>query len=276
MTEADVAADAMGEPRQFPGQVLREVREAQGLTLAEVSSALKFSTRQIEALENDDYQQLQGKTFLRGFVRAYARLLRLEAEPLLQMLGDDFSPAPAQIVVPANMGETDPVPFYARHGRKFGIAALLVLLAAGIAWYAGNEEGFLLERHAQPTEVAIPIGQPNAEFSQAATGPETAEPAAVSPSTAPAATAAVPEQPAPEVPALVFEFSDYSWLEVKDASGQVLLIGEFPRGEKKTVTGKPPYQVWIGKASAIKLTYGERVIDVLPHARDDVARLTVE
>ena len=88
MSDQEIAAEVANVPRPLPGETLRQAREQKGLTLGEVSGALKFSIRQIEALENDDFQQLQGKTFLRGFIRAYARLLKLAPDPLLEMLGE--------------------------------------------------------------------------------------------------------------------------------------------------------------------------------------------
>jgi cytoskeleton protein RodZ len=264
VSDQDIVADVTDAPRPLPGGVLRQAREQQGLTLGEVSGALKFSTRQIKALENGDFQQLQGKTFLRGFIRAYARLLKLPPDPLLEMLAHESLPSQEQIVVPANMGETNPVPFYRRHARKLGLAAVLLLLLGGIVWFSGIEP--TIEHRARPVEVVVPAG-PAVVHSEP-------------PHDTPPATALSPSsealQPAGAAPTLAFEFSDRSWIEVKDAVGQVLLTGEFPAGQTQTIAGKPPYQLWIGKVSAVKLNYGGHVVDLQPYAREDVARFTLE
>ena len=68
------------------GNALREARERLGLSIADVANQIKFATRQIEALEADNFQQLKGVTFLRGFVRSYAKILHLDAQLLLEKL----------------------------------------------------------------------------------------------------------------------------------------------------------------------------------------------
>lgn len=261
MSEEEVAALVTPEPveRELPGAVLRTAREMQGLTLGEVAATLKFSTRQIEALESNDFVQLQGATFLRGFIRAYARLLKLAPEPLLVLLQAETLPVQEQIVAPGNMGETDPEPFYRRHGRELLVIALvlLALLAGGLVFL--DEEPGTTGR-TEAVSVALPSLHVDAQGGQHAAD-------AGSPSPPPSAVTGQ---------TLIFEFSDLSWLEVKDGSGQIVLTGEFPAGDRQTVAGKPPYQLWIGKASAVKLTYADHAVDLQPYTREDVARLTLE
>jgi len=68
------------------GSVLRTARETQGLTVADVAERIKFSVKQVEALESDNHSMLPKGTFLRGFVRSYARTLNVDAAPLLAMM----------------------------------------------------------------------------------------------------------------------------------------------------------------------------------------------
>jgi cytoskeleton protein RodZ len=75
------------------GRALSEARQAQGLTVADVAQQLKFMPRQIEALEAERFSSLPGPTIARGMVRSYARLLKLEPEPLLKMMEGQL-PAP--------------------------------------------------------------------------------------------------------------------------------------------------------------------------------------
>lgn len=65
------------------GQVLRDAREAQGLTLEEAAARLRLMQRQIVAMEADEFESLGQPVFARGFVRNYSRLLGLEPEALL-------------------------------------------------------------------------------------------------------------------------------------------------------------------------------------------------
>ncbi|MBI5438978.1 MAG: helix-turn-helix domain-containing protein [Nitrosomonadales bacterium] len=68
------------------GKMLREARERIGLSVADVANQIKFAPRQIEALEADDFRHLPEMTFVRGFVRSYAKILDMDAQPLLALL----------------------------------------------------------------------------------------------------------------------------------------------------------------------------------------------
>lgn len=65
------------------GTVFFAARKAKSLTQQDVSSTLRLSLKQIEALETDNFAVLPEAMITRGFIRNYARLLELDAEPLL-------------------------------------------------------------------------------------------------------------------------------------------------------------------------------------------------
>ena len=92
------------------GQALAAERERQGLSRAEVGQRLHMSAWQIEALEAGDYARLPQGTFLRGFVRNYAKVLGLEAESMLSRLAEVAPSGPApRIVVPSQNIRFDPL-----------------------------------------------------------------------------------------------------------------------------------------------------------------------
>ncbi|QXR34561.1 helix-turn-helix domain-containing protein [Alcaligenes aquatilis] len=82
------------------GHTLRELRLAQSRTLNEVSSRLKFSVRQLEALEAQEWSQLPGGQPLRGMVRNYARFLETDVSAVLVMLEAQVSDTAAPKPVP--------------------------------------------------------------------------------------------------------------------------------------------------------------------------------
>ncbi len=65
------------------GETFTQAREAKNLTLKDVSNHLRLSVKQIESLESNDFAHLPPAAIVRGFIRNYARLLELDAEPLL-------------------------------------------------------------------------------------------------------------------------------------------------------------------------------------------------
>ena len=76
------------------GAQLKAQREALGWPVEQVADQLKLAPRQVIALEAGDMAALPNLAVVRGFVRAYAKVVRLDAAPLVAMI--EVHPAPAQ------------------------------------------------------------------------------------------------------------------------------------------------------------------------------------
>jgi cytoskeleton protein RodZ len=102
--------ESVAAPPPTLGQALASERERQGLSRTEVAQRLHMSQWQIEALESSDYARLPKGTFLRGFVRNYAKVLGVDAEGLLSQLAQTAPKGPAPgIVVPSQNIRFDPI-----------------------------------------------------------------------------------------------------------------------------------------------------------------------
>jgi cytoskeleton protein RodZ len=117
------------------GNPLAVARAAAGLSIADVGRQLKLSGWQVEALESGDYKRLPGPVFVRGFIRNYARLLKIDPAPLLAEIA---APVPVA-TVPAAVAEptrSKAIPFPGQHGfpwKPYALGALVVI--AGLAAY---------------------------------------------------------------------------------------------------------------------------------------------
>lgn len=288
------------------GAQLRALREAAQLTLDDVAHQLKLARRQVVAIENDDLDALPGPTFVRGFIRNYARLLRVDAEALLQAsnLVAPAATAPIQQLAPT-MGE---LPLANGGGpawvRWLIPVALILVLIAGVAYYeftvvpaSGKKarketSGAVIAPPATSPEDAPPPG--SAAATEPASLPPVEPPPSVAPQAAPAAQAAPatppvtatqanPPSTAPAAAAgqsvasgrLDFEFAGPSWVEVRDARGEVLLQRELAAGDRRTLTGMLPLTLRIGNASVVRLQFDGNPIDLVPHTRAEIARLTL-
>ncbi len=278
---AEVISEAPSSaPATIPvGSQLRAAREAARLSFDEVAHALKFSPRQIESLEADDYASLPGVTIVRGFVRSYARLLKLDAEALLRQLEADLPSAPAEVRPPDNMG----IASQPRGLREFSpvVTVAIVLLLAALLLALWHFFGPAAPHATTMTGPATVTGQPldtPAQASEQAANPVSTPGA--SPAAVPAGENDMPPQTNlatdATTPALRFAFADRAWVEVTDANRQLLHSGENPGGSQLTLTGRPPFDIVIGNASKVTLTYGEKSVDLAPHMRAEVARLTLE
>ena len=116
------------------GGVLKTEREKQGLSVHDVASKLKISGRQIESIETDKFALLPEATIVRGFIRNYAKLLKIQADPLL----DAYSvlvPTKEPLAFMLKPSSTMKVGGYKKPKTgRYVSAALLLLLAFG-AWF---------------------------------------------------------------------------------------------------------------------------------------------
>ena len=133
------APDATALP---PGAWLSAARQAQGLTVEQVASQLNLAPRQVLALEADDHAALPGMVIVRGFVRSYAKLLRIDPLPLLAMLSEQpqsGSAVPIRHALSASFSESR-LPSLTGPGERSRtvpiVAGLAVLVVAGAASYA--------------------------------------------------------------------------------------------------------------------------------------------
>ncbi|WP_175545542.1 helix-turn-helix domain-containing protein [Chitinimonas taiwanensis] len=294
------------------GAILAAQRKQLGMSVDEVSAKLKLSHRQIEALETDRYDALPGNTFVRGFVRNYARLLQIDAQPLLHYLESHLPQEAPQAALPRLQSETLPTlrPGGSPGQSSFLLAVLgglaLALIAFGAYWLVqqSRQEPILtlpetqapvvLETPAPIAQSAPVVSAPAIEAAPAAVPPEPALPAqaaaltpalpAAQPTPAPATAApTLPPATTPQVtpPAVVpaptgeirVVAKQESWVQITDANGRRLVNELLPAGQVRVVGGKPPYQVRIGNGRQTELYYKGKATDLGPYIRVDVANL---
>jgi len=135
------------------GATLAREREQQGLSRADVAQRLHMSAWQVEALEAGDYSRLPKGTFLRGFVRNYAKVLALPADAVLSLLkeGRPHDPLPG-IVVPTQNIRFDPIG--ERLSSPYVKAAVYAVVAVSVAFAGMYWWLFVKPAAAPPTSVA--------------------------------------------------------------------------------------------------------------------------
>lgn len=274
----------------MPGRALAVARAAQNLSVADVARQLRLSPLQVEALEAGAYDRLPGPVFVRGFLRNYARLLKMDPERLLQAALPDLPAPAASEAAPVSQD----IPFPGAEPRRWPwYAAASLAIFGALAAY----EFYWSDRtQAVITTVTTPVAQPETRQPADRVAPgDAAQPAA-----SPAGAAAVPDAP-PEAAAvmpvkpvaaaaapageekslgaqrtLTMLFEKESWVQIRDREGKTIFLRHNQPGTEQRVTGLPPFTLVIGNASGVRLTYNDRPVDLSPHARDDVARLTLE
>jgi cytoskeleton protein RodZ len=297
MSEPSSGADSAGS-------LLRAAREKQGLHIAALAAAIKVAPRKLDALENDRWNELPDATFTRALAQTVCRTLKIDARPVLDLL-----PPPGAVALePAS--STLNMPFQDRPGRDDGgfagaavrpmiwAAALLMLAAVAVyfvpdsVWSSGARQA---PAPAGPASAAAPVPaaavapaiEP-AGVAEAASGPASqALVAAPQPASASAPlpsrgetvfSAPPPTSTDAAAPTGIVQLrtSEASWVEVRDATGQVLLSRTVLPGEGVGLDGKPPLRVTIGNAAVTQLGFRGKPVDLAAHTRDNVVRIELQ
>lgn len=291
MSAVEHVQPASSDAAASPGRRLAEARAAQNLSQADVARQLKLSVSQVEALESGLYHQLPGAIFVRGFIRNYARLVKLDPEQLVQSLGDNVPVAKPR---PEPSPSRD-IPFPGKGRPRWAAwvapAALVVALLAAYEFLWNEPDAPLA---AAPAPVASGPQAPRAG-SQPGAAVTASRPAAPATEGASAAANAPAAKPAPgaQSPAVVgagpeaapapaprrgerqvkLAFDQECWIEIRDRNEKVIFSQLNRPGTQQSVSGMPPFSVVVGNAHGVRLTYDDKPVDLAPHTRIDVARL---
>jgi cytoskeleton protein RodZ len=120
-----------------------------------------------------------------------------------------------------------------------------------------------------------PTEKPAAEEAVSTPSLESADVAAAKPAKRSTSPVAGSESHAGD-PEIRLSFTGESWVEVRDARGGIVFSDLSRPGVERVVHGQPPFQVTVGRASGVSMTYNSRSIDLAPYTQAEVARLTLQ
>jgi len=273
------------------GARLRLAREMRQMTVDDVALALRLGPRQVEALERGNWQGLPGQTFIRGFVRNYARVLQIDPAPLMDQLDDTLGKPADSLNVPA--GRPTAMPSGQHRRSRPLIVTGLVLVALAVLAYAllPNNLSVLRERvrgliDSVSHKESAPAPSTDSPAAQAAssepvfppgsTQQQVMNPQAHAPAEMAPARLAAPGAAHTENAPLHFVFASESWVEVRDRDNNVVLSQVGAAGSERAVGGQGPFSLVIGYAPGVKLFWRGQSVDLAPHTKGEVARLVLE
>ncbi len=264
------------EVRPFSvGTVLREARERLGLSLADVESRLKFASRQIEALEADNFTRLPEITFVRRFVRSYAKLLQLDPVPLLASLPVE----PAQPSLQTARVAID-VPFpniYAtRRNNIIWLSTGVIVVAITVVLFIWLNRGLPIMQQATMETIELPTVMPIPASTVIAVSPSDALTVTPKTSTATKIIQTESRSASKQSASIRLKFDADSWVKVTDNDGKILLSQLNSSGSEQNLRGKAPFSVVIGNISGVRLYYQEKLVELAPISNSGTARLTLE
>jgi cytoskeleton protein RodZ len=290
------------------GHLLTNAREQQNLSIDDVCTQLRISPRQVKALENDDFAALPEATITRGFIRNYARLLSMDAEPLLQAYR---AAVPAETPRALSL-QSENILISSKSSQpwlKYILISLFIALLLGGWQFYMDMPKPVAEQLSTPEQAAEAVTEtqggypvvteslpmpvlPSVESAadlgvsdEGTTADPIAEPqAGIAPPSEAASVSAggvqsepqVSESDLSEIATLKLSFSGRSWVNVIDKDKKILFDRIMPAGSEEVIEGKPPLSVVIGNAPVSKLIFNGKPVDLAPYTKVDVARVVLE
>lgn len=108
----------MNDKNKTPGQLLKTAREAQSLSLVDIAKEMRLSVHAVEDIERDEYSNIGVRTFVRGYLVTYARIVSVSQALVLDAF-ELIAPPPAETPLVASVVEGAPVRDVTRERTAF-------------------------------------------------------------------------------------------------------------------------------------------------------------
>ncbi|WP_368219733.1 RodZ domain-containing protein [Aeromonas sp. R7-2] len=286
-----------------PGQLLRNAREQLGWTREQVASRIHLRLTLIAAIEADTYDKHTSHTFIRGYLRAYAKLVGIPEETILAAYEKLGLTPPDNIDMQSFSRRSRQ---QANDSRLKVVTWLVILVLIGLSvawWWQSTARRSAGDDALAATEMSATVNTPEANVAPAV---EVAEPVlpsasdavstqvvvsgatATLPVVATDASAAVPTdvsgavstaestttEPA-KAPQLKMSFTADCWLDVKDANGKTLFSGLKKANDELVLEGPEPLRFIIGAPMAVNLEYQGKSFDMSRYNNGRTARFSL-
>lgn len=275
-------------PVALPGHRLMLKREDLHLSKDEVAHHLHLDVHIVEALESDNYGDLPSPAYICGYLRSYARILKLPEDEIVSayskgqeinaaLIPESVSIEPGKQISPALV-------------KFVAFIVIAVMFAGGFMWFAEKfhmfdsmpktdsttiempvpetSENVVIER---PSQVQEQIQQYNSETADVEdpVTQETEPPLLIDEDSSVVAAAVVAERV--QSGDLKLVFSKDSWAEVTDSEGKRHVYRLAAQDTKIYVDGVAPYTILLGNAEGVDVFYKDKLFNHKRYQRDQIA-----
>lgn len=274
--------------RQTPGEMLYQARTRAHLSLDAVAHELKMTVTKIKSIEDNNFDPFPADTYLKGYLKNYARMVGLNEEEVMQAYRDLIKTRHGA----SNSSLEKPK---GSQGQHLSIALLLLLvLLLGVYYFmfikptTTNEQPSKgVEDTASPLAAEAEINEPepvtpslqlnNEEFElkAAVLEPLNLVKQSVNRELAFAQSASSQNKVA-EIEQFVLKFDDNCWVQVIDKNGKKILTQEYVKGEKLTLDGEGPFNVTLGNAEVVSLYKNQEMVTLTPRSDSKILKLTLK
>ncbi len=283
-----------------PGQILRAHREKLGLSSQDIAQRIRLDIKLVEGIEKDHNKGMPAATYVRGYLRSYAKIVGADADHLISLYDTDSSSSLPKIlpdVKPPTQASSDDKPV-----KIFTYLLTLGLVLLSLIWYQGR---FVVDRSEpenynttnmingvdityavihHPDSWQFPVSAPEKK-----TGLDPVIPTLHSENDLselqPNNDAQTPDiitaedfdkkqsisiGSGPDV--IELELTRDSWVAIQDAENKKIFHDLALGGEQYSIRGTAPFNILFGFSSGITMKFNGKVFDHLRYANKNVAR----
>mgnify|MGYP000514789321 CR=1 FL=1 len=293
------------EPVLGPGKLLQTAREEKNLRPEDVAYEIRLTPSQVLALDEDDYSKMPEETYVRGYLRNYARLVGVPENDILMAFARLIR-ARDPVQTPVSTPTENETNKNSRLVWAVAVAGIVTVIVLSAVWVLKPYDDELPVTDIG-SDAPVGEGKPTPEEVLVGTSPLNLNKSLVPGlNVSPVSPASEPERASEiktkaEISAavksanitqavgktntrrdqnntdgvLLINYSKDSWTDVRDAKGRKLLYRTVKAGEKVAVSGELPLSLFFGFAQGVKVKFNGKTINVSDHTRGVFARFTL-
>ncbi len=114
------------------GGILKSQRKTLNMTQREVASKLNLDVSYIAAIEEDDFSQITSMSYVNGYIRSYARLLKIPEQQILEMCQQKSD---KESLVPDYMDQRQPLSESSRQNLSWAMLFIVITGLLVTGWW---------------------------------------------------------------------------------------------------------------------------------------------
>ena len=295
------------EASETVGEILHNKRKEIGLSLDEITEKLNLDSYLIELLENNDYEKFKVETYLKGYLRAYAKLLGIDGDRIIKLYKESNPEKEPEIlpdVKPKNQKNSGD-----RSVKLFSYILGLTIALSMLIWYQKNimikpdvNENYIgnielnknNEINGVDTSYKIiihsdywqwPIDNISERYRESGSNDQSKSlknekiQDELKEDVIQEQALETEESPVYETQqsadTVVLDLRGDSWVEVYDREGNRLFLDLARGGKNYIINGNSPFDILLGAANEVSIEFNGSVVNIEPYTRYGIARFTL-
>ena len=295
------------EASETVGEILRNKREEIGLSLDEISEKLNLDSNLIELLENNDFEKFKVETYLKGYLRAYSKLLGIDGDRIIKLYKESNPEKEPEIlpdVKPKNQKNSSD-----RSVKLFSYIIGLSIVLSMLIWYQKNitikpdannnnignielnknnkingvDTSYKIITHSDywqwPIDNIPDRYRDSGENDNSKSVKNEKIKDNIKENVIQEEVLETEESPIYETQqsadTVVLNLKGDSWIEIYDREGNRLFLDLARSGKNYIINGDSPFDILLGAANEVSVEFNGSLVNIEPYIRYGIARFTL-